>query len=779
MDQARSTISKIFNGEPRSYTRFSLTQNMEGENSQVEMKLSSDMDEEVGGNGVGEHLNHTRPSNASTLSQRNPRKICFIFITALLVFTIGYLIGYASHQKTDVSPSCTDAESKLIVDYDSDGVSEMIEPVAPLTWEDLTSLLSNKLSATNIEDTLSEFSSSSHKAGSSGDEDLAYRVMKRFEANDMEPWTDQHFVKVQEPPLSGNSVTFRGRSVGRTLGYLAYSAPGTVEGTALYAHYGLKDDLTQLQQHFNIDFAGKVLLVRAGRISFAEKVANAASVNASAVLIYLDPADYKVSPDADLYGHVHLGSGDPYTPSFPSFNHTQFPPIQSSGLPTIPAQTITASMAASIMRDMKGELPPRGWADGELNGVEYRIGNNDDEITVEVKNVLVESKIHNVFGVIKGFTDSDRYLVIGAQRDAWGPGFAKSTVGTTLLVELASAITKMIKDDGFKPRRSIIFASWSAGEYGSVGATEWLEGYLSSLSVKAFSYISLDGVVRGSSSFRATASPLMYNLIENTLKEVSSLGSQDTTLFAEIQSSEWTKAVMRPMMISDPAYPFLTLSGIPSISFWFGEGEKEYPYFGTQYDTKEKLGEIMSYNIGKVSKTAAQIAGQMALRLVHDHVLRLNVEMYTTVIRKHVFQLTRKINSLKTSGRLPKTLTGDWLISALGSYSRASRNLLNTIQGSDLEDAEQCRVINDRIMRVERDLLSPYVSPRDSPFRHILVGSGPHTLSALQDHLEAIKQDSITADVNRFQVDLALATWTIQGCANAIAGPVWALNNDI
>lgn len=29
--------------------------------------------------------------------------------------------------------------------------------------------------------------------------------------------------------------------------------------------------------------------------------------------------------------------------------------------------------------------------------------------------------------------------------------------------------------DGFRPRRSIVFASWSAGEYGNVGATEWLE----------------------------------------------------------------------------------------------------------------------------------------------------------------------------------------------------------------------------------------------------------------------------------------------------------------
>uniref|UniRef100_A0A8B9H046 Transferrin receptor protein 1 n=1 Tax=Astyanax mexicanus TaxID=7994 RepID=A0A8B9H046_ASTMX len=90
MDQARTTISKIFNGEPRSYTRFNLTQNMEGDNSQVEMKLSSDMDEEVGGNGVGEHMNHhPRPAYTSKPNQRSPRSICFMGIGILLLFIIG------------------------------------------------------------------------------------------------------------------------------------------------------------------------------------------------------------------------------------------------------------------------------------------------------------------------------------------------------------------------------------------------------------------------------------------------------------------------------------------------------------------------------------------------------------------------------------------------------------------------------------------------------------------------------------------------------------------
>lgn len=37
--------------------------------------------------------------------------------------------------------------------------------------------------------------------------------------------------------------------------------------------------------------------------------------------------------------------------------------------------------------------------------------------------------------------------------------------------------------DHFRPRRSLVFASWSAGEYGNIGATEWLEASTEKLSV--------------------------------------------------------------------------------------------------------------------------------------------------------------------------------------------------------------------------------------------------------------------------------------------------------
>lgn len=769
MDQARSTISKIFNGEPHSYTRFNLTQNMEGDNSQVEMKLASDVDEEVGGNGVGEHLNHnsTRKPYVAQKLGRTPKNLCFMAAAILLIFIIGYLIGYLVHRKKDAAPICSASMVRV-----KGPIPHETGAAALMDWDDVKNLLAQKVSADKFESVFNELSLNEHRAGSSGDEFLANKVVKKFKEYGMMTWTDEHFVKVQDPPATGsNRFSFKNGSDERPEGFLSYSANGVVTGAVLYGFYGQENDLKLLRDK-SINLTGRVLLVRAGRISFAEKVANAAKMGASAVLIYPDPEDYPIGDNTPLFGHVHMGSGDPYTPGFPSFNHTQFPPVQSSGLPKILAQTITAGMATNILRQLGGQNVPDGW--GGLN----KLGDLSDVITVEVRNVLTEKKINNVFGVIKGFVDADRYVVIGAQRDAWGPGFATSTVGTSVLVELARSISDMVKNDGFKPRRSIVFASWSAGEYGSVGATEWLEGYLSSLSMKAFAYIDLDGVVTGQKGFKVAASPLMHSLIESTLTEVK---TKTGTLSSQYGRGNWESNVLEPLKLDSAAYPFLAFTGIPSVSFGFTAGNSDYQFFGTKLDTRDRLNIATGNQVPQLAKTSTQFAGHMVLRLVHDHLLRMDLMKYDKIIRTHVAQINGKVKAVQRMQPqlLPKALTMQWLMSASGSYSRASRQLASDIQNSDLEDIEMCRVINDRIMTVERNFLSPYVSPRESPFRHILLGSGPPTLKALSNHLEALRTDHPDADADLFRNQFALATWTIQGCANSLAGDIWAMDNAI
>lgn len=774
MDQARSTISKIFNGEPHSYTRFNLTQNMEGDNSQVEMKLSSDMDEEAGGNGVGDHLNHNSNRNSNRkpyVAQkvgRTPKNLCFLVATILLIFIIGYFIGYLVHRKKDLAPNCS--ASTLPQDPAPVPVQHESGAAPLMDWDKVKTLLSQKLSPAKFDAVFSKLQSTSHRAGSPGDESLGNKVLMQFKENNMKTWADEHFVKVQELPASGfNKVVFK--TVYRPAGFLSYSGIGNVTGAALYAYYGQENDFKALR-NLKVDLNGRVVLVRAGRISFAEKVANAAKMNASAVLIFPDTDDNSLADTTDLFGHVHMGSGDPYTPGFPSFNHTQFPPVQSSGLPTILAQTITKSTANEILRQLGGQNVPEGW-----NGF-TKLGGEDDFITVEVNNVLVEKKIVNVFGVIKGFVDPDRYVVVGAQRDAWGPGFAASTVGTSVLLELARSISDMVKNDGFKPRRSIVFASWSAGEYGSVGATEWLEGYLSSLSMKAFSYINLDGVVAGRNGFKVAASPLMHRMIDEALKEVRIL---DESLSSKFAKGNWEYNLLEPLKVDNAAYPFLTFSGIPSVSFRFVPANTEYPYFGTKEDTQLKLNGATANQIPQLAEVATRFAGHIVLRLVHDHLLRMDLTKYDKIIRTNVAQINVKVKAVKRDQPLvlPKDLTMQWLISASGSYSRASRSLQADIQNSNLDDIEMCRMLNDRIMTVERNFLSPYVSPRESPFRHILLGSGSHTLKALSTHLEALRTNNPEANATLFRNQFALATWTVQGCANSLAGDIWALDNEI
>lgn len=81
-------------------------------------------------------------------------------------------------------------------------------------------------------------------------------------------------------------------------------------------------------------------------------------------------------------------------------------------------------------------------------------------------------------------------------------------------------------------------------------------------------------------------------------------------------------------------------------------------------------------------------------------------------------------------------------------------------------------------MQVEYDFLSPYLSPKDVPFRHVFFGRGTHTLQSLVEHLQLLKTGKSNVDVNLLKEQLALATWTIKGAANALGGDIWDTDNE-
>lgn len=761
MDQARSAFSNLFGGEPLSYTRFSLARQVDGDNSHVEMKLAVDEEENVENN---VRANVAKPKRCNGT-------LCYAMVAIIIFFLIGFMIGYLGNCKRVEQKAECESVAGTEVEQSENAEPEEDLPVIPprLYWEDLRTMLSEKLDTTDFTSTIRQLNENSYiprEAGSQNDENLASFVENKFRDFKLSKvWHDEHFVKIQVKDSAQNSVIIVNKNseapdlVENPMGYVAYSKATTVTGKLIHANFGTKKDFEDLNSPVN----GSIVIVRAGEITFAEKVANAESLNAIGMLIYMDQMKFPiVKADLPLFGHAHLGTGDPYTPGFPSFNHTQFPPSQSSGLPNIPVQTISREAAEKLFGNMEGACPSEWQTDSTC-----RLQSSQNKnVKLTVNNVLKEARILNVFGVIKGFEEPDRYIVVGAQRDAWGPGAAKSSVGTALLLELARMFSDMVLKGGFKPSRSIIFASWSAGDFGAIGATEWLEGYLSSLHLKAFTYINLDKAVLGTTNFKVSASPLLYKLIEKTMQDVK----HPVTGMSLYQDSNWVNKVEK-LSFDNAAFPFLAYSGIPSVSFCFCE-DTDYPYLGTTFDTYGMLIQKIP-QLNKMARAAAEVAGQFMIKLTHDVELNLDYEMYNNKILSFVRELNQYRAYIKELG-----LNLQWLYSARGDFFRATSRLTTDFKNAEITNRFVMREINDRIMKVEYHFLSPYVSPRESPFRHIFWGSGSHTLSALLENLNLRQKNNGAFNETLLRNQLALATWTIQGAANALSGDIWDIDNE-
>ncbi|XP_054570240.1 transferrin receptor protein 2 isoform X1 [Eptesicus fuscus] len=588
----------------------------------------------------------------------------YLVLTALLIFTGAFLLGYVAFRG-----SCQACGNGVLVV--SEDVNYELGPnsrQATLYWSDLQAMFLRHLGEGSLENTIRQTSLRERVAGSAGMAALARDIHAALSRQKLDHvWTDTHYVGLQYPdrthPNTLHWVDAAGR-LGEQLPledpdvYCPYSATGNATGELLYAHYGRPEDLQHLRTR-GVEPAGRLLLVRLGVISFAQKVASAQDFGAGGVLLYPDPADFPQGPHKPglsshraVYGHVHLGTGDPYTPGFPSFNQTQFPPVQSSGLPSIPAQPISADIASRLLRKLAGPVAPQEWQ-GQLSGSPYRLGPGPG-LHLGVNNRRASTPISNIFGCIEGRSEPDHYVVIGAQRDAWGPGAARSAVGTAILLELVRTFSSMVSN-GFQPRRSLLFISWDGGDFGSVGSTEWLEGYLSLLHLKAVAYVSLDNAVLGDDKFHAKTSPLLMSLIENILKQVESPNHSGQTLYEQVAFSNhsWDAEVIQPLPMESSAYSFTAFAGVPAVEFSFVEDGQVYPFLHTKDDTYENLHKVLRGRLPAVAQAVAQFAGQLLIRLSHDHLLPLDFGRYGDVVLRHIGSLNEFSGDLKVQDANP------------------------------------------------------------------------------------------------------------------------------
>ncbi|KAH9320054.1 hypothetical protein KI387_021823, partial [Taxus chinensis] len=403
-------------------------------------------------------------------------------------------------------------------------------------------------------------------------------------------------LKLKEQPVESDPCTLNPKVIPT---FHAYSPSGNVSAQIVFANYGREEDYALLR-NMGVDPKGAIVIAKYAKIYRGDIVGNAAEAGAIAVVVYSDPQDYGGNRTEGYYPHsrwlppsgVQRGSiygkiGDPLTPGWPSVADAERLSVDDPRikLPSIPSIPISAEDATLIMKSLDGPLAPPHWH-GALDLPAYRLGRGPALLNFNYQSNHTIAPIRNVFGLIKGSEEPDRYVLLGNHRDAWTFGAGDPNGGTATLLELAERLGKLLKE-GWKPKRSILLCNWDAEEYALIGSTEWVEENYDLLFSSAVAYLNVDVAVKGP-GFAAKATPQLDDLIQETAKEVEDTDNPGKTIYESLVSNSSVNFERLGGGGSDYA-AFVQHSGIPSTDFTFGEG---FPVYHSLYDNYMWMAEF-------------------------------------------------------------------------------------------------------------------------------------------------------------------------------------------
>lgn len=314
--------------------------------------------------------------------------------------------------------------------------------------------------------------------------------------------------------------------------YNGYGAAGDVTGEVVYVNYGLIEDYRTLDS-LGISVKGRIVVARYGHSYRGIKAREAERHGAAALIIYSDPADDgyvrgDVYPEGPMRpwqgvqrGSVYNDNGDPTTPDRPSVPGAHRIPLDSTSLPRIPVIPMSYRNAMELLQDVRGGgTLPHGWQGGLP--FHYHIGPGPVRARVVVTTdaaVAPYKDIWDVLGTIPGSEYPDELVLIGAHRDAWGPGTDDNVSGTVGVLESARVLGELVRR-GWRPKRTIVFASWDAEEWGLMGSTEYVEQDSARLA-RAAAYFNLDMVASGN-SMGGSGTPSLRPFFRDVARSVKS-----------------------------------------------------------------------------------------------------------------------------------------------------------------------------------------------------------------------------------------------------------------
>jgi N-acetylated-alpha-linked acidic dipeptidase len=609
-----------------------------------------------------------------------------------------------------------------------------------------------------------------HVAGSPEDRRTAEYVLQQYTAAGLDAHVQEYKVWMAMPldirvdVVAPEGVTMHGPSPERVSedpfqkdprilpAFNEYSASGDVTADVVYANYGRAEDFKKLQE-MGIDVKGKIVIVRYGEVFRGVKPFLAEQYGAAGVIIYSDPWDdgyfkgdkYPQGPwrpdTAVQRGSVQYlfrYPGDPTTPGIASVPDLpaskRVAPEQATDLPKIPVTPLSYADATPILSHLGGPESPRSWQ-GALPFT-YHVGPGPAKVHLVVKLNYRFTTIWDVIGTVRGSELPDEWVVTGNHRDAWVYGAVDPNSGSSAQLEAVRGVGDLLKT-GWRPKRTLVFASWDAEEEGLIGSTEFAEQHAKELA-RAVAYFNMDVGVSGP-NFAASSVPSLKQYLRDVAKSVPSpkggsvydqwkakeakdeeeRHSHPAGAASGSNSPEPAASVTKDVKVGDLGSgsdytAFLQHLGVPSADI---SSRGPYGVYHSAFDDFAwftKFGDpTFAYE-----QEMARVYGLEAIRMASADVLPLNYDEYGKEIIEYV----------KAAEKKAKTTFGDQAPSfgdaakAAERLQKAGANVLQ-IQNRALGDAG---VLNLILRNTERAFLIDGLPDRPW-FKHAIYAPGVHT----------------------------------------------------
>jgi N-acetylated-alpha-linked acidic dipeptidase len=529
-------------------------------------------------------------------------------------------------------------------------------------------------------------------------------------------------LNLAEPPVPGNPVT-TGPQVPP---FNAYGGDGDVTAQVVYVNYGLIGDYRTLDS-LGIDVRGRIVIARYGRSFRGIKAREAERHGAVGLIMYSDPQDdgyvrgdvYPTGPMRPA-GGIQRGSilnvdGDPTTPGYASVPGARRLPEESLPVPRIPVVPMSYGNAQRFLGVLNGPAVPPGWQGGLP--FHYHVGPGRVAAHLRVRREHGARAMHTIwdtFGMIRGTTYPDEWVVVGGHRDAWSPGAADNISGTVTVLSAARAFATLARR-GVRPARSIVFATWDAEEWGLIGSTEYVEEMADSLRAHVVAYVNEDDMA-GGTAFGGGGSPSLKRLIREAAQVVPDPAGPGSVYDVWLRRVGGDTAALRLGNLgggSDFA-GFYHHLGIPAAGIGFGGPSGIYHSMYDSFDWMSRFGDPG----WREHQAAARLVSVMLSRLANAPVVPLDYVAWGTEMTRLVSQLDSGIAgkgwSVSTQG----------LRDALTRFTAAADTLAVARDAAFAGPGDRpWAQVNAALMQVERRLTRPQGLVSDPWFKSLQFAS--------------------------------------------------------